>query len=256
MFSTGSCSATTVAGSAALPFVISTGAQRSGEICVFSGLLLELCFRLGSCTATTVAGSAALPFVISTGAQRSGEICVFSGLFLEMCFRQDPVQQLQLQEARPSPLSSRPERSVVERSAFSAVSSWNYVFDRVLFSNYSCRKRGPPLCHLDRSAAYWRDLRFQRSLLGTMFSTGSCSATTVAGSAALPFVISTGAQRSGEICVFSGLFLKMCFRQGPVQQLQLQEARPSPFVISTGAQRSGEICVFSGLFLELCFRQG
>ena len=29
---------------------------------------------------------------------------------------------------------------------------------------------------------------------------GSCSATTVAGSTALPFVISTGAQRSGEIC--------------------------------------------------------
>jgi hypothetical protein len=29
---------------------------------------------------------------------------------------------------------------------------------------------------------------------------GSCSATTVPGSAALPFVISTGAQRSGEIC--------------------------------------------------------
>jgi hypothetical protein len=27
-----------------------------------------------------------------------------------------------------------------------------------------------------------------------------CSATTLAGSAALPFVISTGAQRSGEIC--------------------------------------------------------
>jgi hypothetical protein len=30
---------------------------------------------------------------------------------------------------------------------------------------------------------------------------GFCSATTLNGSAALPFVISTGAQRSGEICV-------------------------------------------------------
>jgi hypothetical protein len=40
---------------------------------------------------------------------------------------------------------------------------------------------------------------------------GSCSATTVAGSAALPFVISTGAQRSGEICGFSGPFLGMFF---------------------------------------------
>jgi hypothetical protein len=36
------------------------------------------------------------------------------------------------------------------------------------------------------------------------------SATTVAGSAALPFVISTGAQRSGEICG-SGPFLEMFF---------------------------------------------
>jgi hypothetical protein len=40
---------------------------------------------------------------------------------------------------------------------------------------------------------------------------GSCSATTVAGSAALPFVISTGAQRSGEICGVSGPFLGMFF---------------------------------------------
>ena len=42
---------------------------------------------------------------------------------------------------------------------------------------------------------------------------GSCSATTVAGSAALPFVISTGApkERSGEICGVSGPFLEMFF---------------------------------------------
>jgi hypothetical protein len=36
--------ATTVAGSAALPFVISTEAQRSGEICGFSGPSLEMFF--------------------------------------------------------------------------------------------------------------------------------------------------------------------------------------------------------------------
>jgi hypothetical protein len=29
---------------------------------------------------------------------------------------------------------------------------------------------------------------------------GSCTATTLSGNAALPFVISTGAERSGEIC--------------------------------------------------------
>jgi hypothetical protein len=36
-----------------------------------------------------------------------------------------------------------------------------------------------------------------------------CSATTLNGSAALPFVISTGAQRSGEICGVSGPYLEM-----------------------------------------------
>ena len=40
---------------------------------------------------------------------------------------------------------------------------------------------------------------------------GSCSATTVAGSTALPFVISTGAQRSGEICGVSGPSLGSVF---------------------------------------------
>jgi len=30
----------------------------------------------------------------------------------------------------------------------------------LLFSNYSPWKRSPPLCHLDRSVAKWRDLRF------------------------------------------------------------------------------------------------
>src|SRR6202041_2821678 len=96
---------------------------------------------------------------------------------------------------------------------------------RVLLSNYCCWKRRPPLCHLDRSAAQWRDLRCQRSLPGNVFrpekswpfgppkvmKNGSCSATTVAGSAALPFVISTGAQRSGEICGVSCPFLGMFF---------------------------------------------
>jgi hypothetical protein len=55
----------------------------------------------------------------------------------------------------------------------------------VLFSNYCCWKRRPPLCHLDRRShgpkAHPRVMK-----------NGSCSATTVAGSAALPFVISTG----------------------------------------------------------------
>src|SRR5580658_9013613 len=99
-----------------------------------------------------------------------------------------PVPQLLLLEAPPSPLSSRPERSGVERSAVSAVlpragevkamkngpcsattvagsTALPFVIStggvmglrptqgdekRVLFSNYCCRKRRPPLCHLDR----------------------------------------------------------------------------------------------------------
>jgi hypothetical protein len=50
---------------------------------------------------------------------------------------------------------------------------------------------------------------------------GSCSATTLAGSAVLPFVISTGAQRSGEICGVSGPFLEMFFYTAlPMSQTQ------------------------------------
>src|SRR5580658_3110115 len=94
-----------------------------------------------------------------------------------------PVQQLLLLEAPPSPLSSRPERSVVERSAVSADLPWKCFSTgevmalrptqgdekRVLFSNYCCWKRRAPLCHLDRSAAQWRDLRCQRSFPGNVF---------------------------------------------------------------------------------------
>jgi hypothetical protein len=106
------------------------------------------------CSATTVPGSTALPFVISTGAQRSGEIC---GSTVPPWECSD--QLLQSPEAPPSPLSSRPERSAVERSAVR-----RSLLGNVLFSNYSPRKHRPPFCHLDRSAAQWRDLRFlQRS---------------------------------------------------------------------------------------------
>jgi hypothetical protein len=36
---------------------------------------------------------------------------------------------------------------------------------RLLFSNYSPPKHRPLLCHLDRSAAQWRDLRLSRPFL-------------------------------------------------------------------------------------------
>jgi hypothetical protein len=38
-----------------------------------------------------------------------------------------------------------------------------------LFSSRSLWKRRPTLCHLDRSAAQWRDLRFQRSSPDNVF---------------------------------------------------------------------------------------
>jgi hypothetical protein len=59
----------------------------------------------------------------------------------------------------------------------------------------------PPLppCHPDRRSHGLRPTQGDEKRL--LFS-GSCSATTVPGSVALPFVISTEAQRSGEISVW------------------------------------------------------
>src|SRR6202020_917466 len=201
--------------------------------------------------------------------------------------KRGPVQEPHSMEAPPSPLSSRPERSVVERSAVSAVLPWKSFSTREVMgrlpaqgdekrfsSNYRRRKRRPPLCHLDRSAAQWRDLRCQRSLPGNVFrpekswafgppkamKNGFCSATTLHGSAARPFVISTGAQRSGEICGVSGPPLGNVFRPeeswafGPPKAMKSGSCSATtvagsaalPFVISTEAQRSGEICGVSG----------
>jgi hypothetical protein len=70
----GSCSATAVPRSTALPFVISTE-----EV---MGLRARLkVMKNGSCSATAVPRSTALPSVISTEAQRSGEICGFSSWY-------------------------------------------------------------------------------------------------------------------------------------------------------------------------------
>jgi hypothetical protein len=44
---------------------------------------------------------------------------------------------------------------------------------RLLFSNYSPWKHRPTLCHLDRSAAQWRDLRFSGPFLEIFFDRGS-----------------------------------------------------------------------------------
>src|SRR5580658_1176772 len=86
-------------------------------------------------------------------------------------------------EAPPSPLSSRPKRSAVERSAVRRPFLGN-VFrqrgvmglwptqgaeKRHLFTNDRRWRHRPPLCPLDRSAAQWRDLRFSGPFLGMFF---------------------------------------------------------------------------------------
>jgi hypothetical protein len=137
----GSCSATTVDGSTALPFVIPTGAQRKGP--AVRRLLLGNVFRPRNHgppahprrrKAAPVQRRLSMeappsPFVISTEAQRSGEISVWM-LLLGNVFRQRnhgppahprrrktaPVQRRLSMKAPPSPLSSRPKRSAVERS--------------------------------------------------------------------------------------------------------------------------------------------
>jgi hypothetical protein len=103
----GSYSATTVAGRAALPFVISTGAV--------TGLRPTQGDENGFCSATTLPGSAALPFVISTGARRSVvEICGFSGPFLGMFF--DRAQRLERSAIVIPTTSSARETQITGRS--------------------------------------------------------------------------------------------------------------------------------------------
>src|SRR6202522_275154 len=148
------------------------------------------------------------------------------------------VQQLPSLEAPLSPLSSRPKRSVVERSLCGC------TYLEMFFNRASMDLRA----HLEDE-------------------NGFCSATTFARSAPLPFVISTEAKRSGEISVWMHL-LGNVFRQsidgpaGPpkkttmasIQQTTFARSAPLPFVISTEAKRSGEISVWMHL-LGNVFRQ-
>src|SRR5580658_9834876 len=71
------------------------------------------------------------PFVISTGAQRSGEICGPADLSWECFSTGDQGDEKYLLfgnhtqwKRRPPLLSSRPERSVVKRSAVQRTFSW------------------------------------------------------------------------------------------------------------------------------------
>jgi hypothetical protein len=232
-------SATALPGSVTLPFVISTGAQRSGEICGPAVLSWE-CFSPatalpGSATlpfvicgpavlsweclssATALPGSAILPIVISTGAQRSGEICGPAVLSWE-CF--SPATALPGSATLPIVISTGAQRS--GEICGPAVLSWN-----VRSSYSSPRKRHLSLCHLDRSVAQRRDLCVDALSLMGCFS----PATALPGSATLPFVISTGAQRSGGISVWM-----LSLGNVSVQLLLSPEAPPFP--LSSRPERS------------------
>ena len=160
-----------------LPFVISTGAKRSGEICSSTSSVRDERWAASTPPATS------LPFVISTGAKRSGEICSSTSSVRGTNVGQRPRPQL----LPHSPLSSRPERSAVERSA---------VLPRRCGTNVRQRPTPPatalPLCHLDRSEAQWRDLQFY--LVGAGRTSGS-----VCPPSHYPnLVIPTGAYRAVE----------------------------------------------------------
>jgi hypothetical protein len=134
-------------------------------------------------------------------------------------------------------------------------------------ANYSPWKHHSPLCHLDRSAAQWRDLRFSGLFVEMFFDRGVmgreptqgdensfCSATTLPGSTTLPFVIPTGAKRSGGACG-SAVSSWKCFsteeswavsapkvmKNSFCSATSLPGSTTLPFVISTEAKRSGEI---------------
>jgi hypothetical protein len=125
------------------------------------------------------------PSPLSSRPERSARDLRFGGSFLEMFFDREitglrPTQGDEKRllfsgdcrwKHRPPLLSSRPKRSAVERSLCGC--SFLEMFSdrgitglrptqgdekRLLFSG-DCRwKHRPPLCHLDRSAAQWRDL--------------------------------------------------------------------------------------------------
>src|SRR3984957_4133306 len=173
----GLCSATTLSGSALFP--LSSRPERS--VVERSAVVSAHAMKRGLCSATTLSGSAPLPFVISTGAQRSGEICGRLGprdekrsLFSNYSLRKRPL---------PFVISTGAQRSGEICGRLGPRDE-----KRSLFCNYSLRKRTLPF--VISSGAHV----VQRSAVVSAHAMkrGLCSATTLSGSAPLPFVISTG----------------------------------------------------------------
>ena len=97
---------------------------------------------------------------------------------------------------------------------------------RLLFSNNCQWRHRPPLCHLDRSAAQWRDLRFCGPFLGMFFDRGVMGLWPTQGDEKrLLFSNNCRWRHRPPLCHldrsaaqwrdlrFSGPFLGMCFRQ-------------------------------------------
>ena len=82
---------------------------------------------------------------------------------------------------------------------------------------------------------------FDRGIMGfgppKVMKNGSCSATTLPGSTALPFVISTGAQRSGEIC---GPSLGMFFERADPDFLLRDTSNDDPSPAEEGSSHRSE----------------
>src|ERR1700735_4139996 len=136
------------------------------------------------------------PFVISTGAQRSGEICGPADLSWE-CFSTGEVMGLRPAQGcekrfssnhtqwkrRPPPLSSRPERSVVERSAVQRTFPGNVFRPEtsrafgppkvmkkyLLFGNHTQWKRRPPLLSSRPEQSVVERSAVQRTFPGNVF---------------------------------------------------------------------------------------
>jgi hypothetical protein len=86
----------------------------------------------GSCSATSLPEEPPSPLVIPTGAKRSGGTCGLLIPWLSAAGR-----------LRPSPLSSRPKRSEVERS-LSGYSVLEMFFDRAKWRDLPCAPRPNP----------------------------------------------------------------------------------------------------------------
>ena len=285
------------------PFVISTEAKRSGEICgFFSGSHKTEYGQLGRIAGLNFEFLGhypfrGKPFVISTEAKRSGEICGFfsgshkteygqlgriAGLNFEWVaqvslLRPGFLGTIRFEE-KPFVILTEAKRSGEICGTYGQlgrIAGLNFEWGGTGLAFETCVSRyypfrGKTLCHLDRSEAQWRDLRFFSGSHKTKYGqlgriAAPCRNLGTIRFEEKPFVISTEAKRSGEICgSFSGSHKTESGQVGRIAGLNFEwvaqvsllrpsvatvrkhfhEKTPPPFVISTEAKRSGEIYGF------------